>query len=186
MIQGPSAKETQTSLPMCRPDPWWEGSYNALIRLLKEKEISQTQNHLWWSQVYQRIPNKHNFSFFFHFYFILFFPFSFYFYFYFGPNSILSQSNKKNPKPPILTDPFNLRILDQSLQAERRVWQTWLVALGRERIIITQGKTEAKWIEMIETGLTGRRCEDAKWRRKEKGNDARKNKRRMTPCPQCS
>ena len=171
MIQGPSAKETQTSLPMCRPDPWWEGSYNALIRLLKEKEISQTQNHLWWSQVYQRTPNKHNFSF---------------FSFFFGPNSILSQSNKKNPKPPILTDPFNLRILDQSLQAERRVWQTWLVALGRERIIITQGKTEAKWIEMIEIRLTGRRCEDAKWRRKEIGNDARKNKRRMTPCPQCS
>ena len=71
MIQGPSAKETQTSLPMCRPDPWWEGSYNAFIRLLKEKEISQTQNHLWWSQVYQRIPNKHNFSFF--FIFILFY-----------------------------------------------------------------------------------------------------------------
>ena len=75
MIQGPSAKETQTSLPMCRPDPWWEGSYNALIRLLKEKEISQTQNHLWWSQVYQWTPNKHNFSFFF---FLFFFPFSFF------------------------------------------------------------------------------------------------------------
>ena len=87
MIQGPSAKETQTSLPMCRPDLWWEGSYNALIRLLKEKEISQTQNHIWWSQVYQRIPNKHNFFLFFPFYFILFyfflFPFIFFYFFYF-------------------------------------------------------------------------------------------------------
>ena len=117
------------------------------------------------------------------FLFFIFILFYFYLFFFFGPNSILSQSNKKNPKPPILTDPFNLRILDQSLQVERRVWQTWLVALGRERIIITQGKTEAKWIEMIETGLTGRRCEDAKSRRKETSNDARKNKRRMTPCP---
>ena len=174
MIQGPSAKETQTSLPMCRPDPWWEGSYNALIQLLKEKEISQTQNHLWWSQVYQRIPNKHNFYLF------------IYLYIFFWAKFHTITIQQKNPKPPILTNPFNLRILDQSLQAERRVWQTWLVALGRERIIITQGKTEAKWIEMIEIGLTGRRCEDAKWRRKETGNDARKNKRRITPCPQCS
>ena len=166
---------------MCCPYPWWEGSSNALTRLLKEKEISQTQNHLWWSQVYQRIPNKLNF------YFILFyFIFIFLFYFLkkkFGPNSILSQSNLK---PPISTSSFNPRILDQSLQAERRVWQTWLVSLGRERIIIIQGKTKAKWVEMIETGLIGKHCEDAKWRRKEINDDVRKNKRRMTPCPQCS
>ena len=97
MIQGPSAKETQTSLPMCRPGPWWEGSYNALIRLLKEKEISQTQNHLWWSQVYQRIPNKHNFYF--------YFPFSFFFCFFWAEFHTITIQQKE-PQTSNLDRPF--------------------------------------------------------------------------------
>ena len=105
MIQGPSAKETQTSLPMCRPDPWWEGSYNALIRLLKEKEISQNQNHLWWSQVYQRIPNKHNFSFFsFLFYFIFSFFLLFLFLFWAEFHTITIQ--QKEPQTSNLDRPL--------------------------------------------------------------------------------
>ena len=38
--------------------------------------------------------------------------------------------------------------------------------------------------KMIETKLKGKQSEDAKWRRKEIGNNARKNKRRMTQCSQ--
>ena len=79
MIQGPSAKETQTSLPMCRPDPWWEGSYNALIRLLKKKEISQTQTTSDDPKYIKEYQTSTIFPFF-HFYFILFFPFSFFFF----------------------------------------------------------------------------------------------------------
>ena len=37
--------------------------------------------------------------------------------------------------------PLNLRILDQSLQVEWRVWQAWPVAPGQERVIITEEKT---------------------------------------------
>ena len=43
-----------------------------------------------------------------------------------------------------------------------------------------------KQIEMIETRLKDRWYEDAKWRRKETSNDARKNKRRMSQCSYCS
>ena len=82
MIQGPSAKETQTSLPMCHPNPWWEGSFNALTRLLKEKEILQpktTSNDPNYINEYQTstiFP-------FFHFYFIFSFFFYLFIYFYF-------------------------------------------------------------------------------------------------------
>ena len=58
------------------------------------------------------------------------------------------------------------------------------IALGHDRVIITQGKIKVKRNKMIETKLKGKQSEDAKWRRKETSNDARKNKQRMTQCSQ--
>ena len=48
------------------------------------------------------------------------------------------------PQIPNPNGPLKLKLLDKNLRVEQRVWQALLAASRRERVIITQGKMEAK------------------------------------------
>ena len=96
--------------------------------------------------------------------------FSFIYYLFFcveQPKQVECHTSTVQPKEPQIPNTnglLKLKLLDQNLRVERKMWQAWLVALRRECVTITQEKIEAKWI----------RCEDAKRRRKETSNDAKK------------
>ena len=97
-------------------------------------------------------------------------------FFFFGTTNKVSQRPYQHdltsvPQTPNPNGPLKLKLLDQNIRVEQRVWQAWPATSRRMHIIITQEKIEVKRIERIETKLKDTQSEDAQCRKEEIMND---------------